>query len=104
VKSPRDGLSLIAFKLDPELLEAMDSARGRRGRSEFIREALAATLQKMGVPLSPNAETVPDRVFTHRAKVQNSGLDERSSPFSAPPKNGPVGTGSTSPFTGKKRP
>ena len=54
----------------------IDSARGRRGRSEFIRDALAACLTRMGIPLSPGAGSVPDRVFTHHAKVGKSSLNE----------------------------
>lgn len=50
------GQTLVAFSLDKELEKAIDSARGGKSRSQFIREALA---MKLGVSL--HLAEAPDR-------------------------------------------
>lgn len=65
----RNGLSLIAFKLDRELLEEIDRARGRLGRSAFIRDAIAADLKARGVKVAEEITGVPDRAYRHHVQI-----------------------------------
>lgn len=54
--------TLVAFPLDVGLLGAVDQARGRGSRSQFIREALASYLRSMGHPIPESVVVAPDRV------------------------------------------
>ena len=48
---PRENQTLIAIRLDPQLLEALDFCRRakRQSRSEFIREAIYELVKGQGV-------------------------------------------------------
>jgi len=54
-------LTLLPFKLDPKLLDAVDQTRGVRSRSHFIREALVKALRDAGVEISDSMIYPPDR-------------------------------------------
>lgn len=51
----------LAFKTDPGLIRAVDAARGRVNRSQFIREAIAEKLEAMGRGVSDRLVYAPDR-------------------------------------------
>lgn len=48
---PRDNQTLIAIRLDPQLLAAVDKKRGknRQSRSEFVREAIYNAVKDLGL-------------------------------------------------------
>jgi hypothetical protein len=53
---------LIAFPLDEALLDEVESARGAKSRSQFIREALAHYLHhELGIQVKKGIENAPDR-------------------------------------------
>lgn len=56
------GQTLVTFYLDEEFLRALDRARGRKTRSQFIREAVFREIQASGVRIDPNLIFPPDRV------------------------------------------
>ena len=51
----------LNFKVDPELIKALDSARGRVNRSLFIRQAIAEKLSSLGVTIDEDLIFPPDR-------------------------------------------
>jgi hypothetical protein len=60
----RANQTLIAIRLDPDLLAAVDSKRqaGRRSRSQFIRDAIFQAVRDTGIPA--DAAYPQDRVGT----------------------------------------
>jgi hypothetical protein len=62
---------LIAFPLDEALLDEVESARGAKSRSQFIREALTHYLHhELGVQVREGLQNAPDRAGKkHRPKV-----------------------------------
>jgi hypothetical protein len=78
--------TLIAFSLNGELLRGLDAARGRKNRSEFIREAIAGELKRQGIALPPGAESVNDRVRIQRyPESAASGAELNEKPNSSSP-------------------
>jgi hypothetical protein len=60
--------TLITCPLDADFLAEIDRARGRKNRSQFLREAIAEKLNGMGFRVSEDMVFPPDRVSV-RAKV-----------------------------------
>jgi hypothetical protein len=56
------GQTLIAFAVDSAFLAEIDSARGVRSRSEFVRSALYRELVARGTALPRGIQSAPDRV------------------------------------------
>ena len=75
---PRENQTLIAIRLDPELLAAVDASRAatRRSRSQFIRDAIFAAVGVRG--LSSDIAYPQDRVGAAKGgrpkKAQLKGL------------------------------
>lgn len=53
--------TLITCPMDAELLQEIEGARGRKSRSQFIREAIAEKLRAMGFKVSEDLVFPPDR-------------------------------------------
>ena len=51
----------ISFWLDSQLLRDIDIARGRKDRSQFIREAIAEKLTRMGIRIPESLIYAPAR-------------------------------------------
>jgi hypothetical protein len=52
---------LIALRVDPQLLAEIDAKRGRKSRSEFLRDAVYAELEAQGTSLPSSITAAPDR-------------------------------------------
>lgn len=80
-------LKLLPFKLDPHLIEKIDEARGSKSRSFFMREALAAYLNSLGIPVSDDMIYAPDRTggisYASTLPTSNSRLNEDPAPYSS---------------------
>lgn len=73
----RAGQVFIGLQADAELIRDLDRARGRTDRSQFIREAIADKLKKMGI-------AVPDDLVypPARARVIQFVGDNKPAPIS----------------------
>jgi len=58
----RAGQKLIGCQADETLIAQIDAARGRKGRSFFLREALAEKLRQMGYEVSDDLVYAPDPI------------------------------------------
>jgi hypothetical protein len=58
----REGQTFIGCQVDEMLLSEIEGARGRKGRSQFVREAIAEKLSKMGFVVNDKMVFPPDRV------------------------------------------
>jgi len=58
----REGQKLIGCQADETLIAQIDAARGRKGRSFFLREALAEKLRQMGYEVSDDLVYAPDPI------------------------------------------
>ena len=58
----RSGQKLIGCQADEALIAQIDAARGRKGRSFFLREALAEKLRQMGFEVSDDLVYAPDPI------------------------------------------
>ena len=71
----RAGQVFIGFQADAELIRDLDRARGRTDRSQFVKEAIADKLKKMGI-------VVPDDLVYPPARARVIGFvgdDNRAS-------------------------
>src|ERR1043166_235519 len=57
----RAGQVFIGFQADAELIRDLDRARGRTDRSQFVREAIADKLKKMGIAVPDDLVYPPAR-------------------------------------------
>lgn len=57
----REGQMFVGFQADKDLIAELDRARGRKDRSLFIREAIAAKLRDMGIKVPETLIYPPDR-------------------------------------------
>src|ERR1041384_8285455 len=57
----RAGQVFIGFQADAELIRDLDRARGRTDRSQFVGEAIADKLKKMGIPVPDDLVYPPAR-------------------------------------------
>ena len=56
--------TLIAFALKADLLNGLDAGREKteQNRSDFIRDAIANEVTRLGIPLAKKSARMPDRV------------------------------------------
>jgi metal-responsive CopG/Arc/MetJ family transcriptional regulator len=57
----RAGQVFIGLQADAELIRDLDRARGRTDRSQFVREAIADKLKKMGIAVPDDLVYPPAR-------------------------------------------
>ena len=57
----KPGQTFIGCQIDEALLALLDKARGRRGRSLFLREAIAEKLGESGYKIAEDLIYPPDR-------------------------------------------
>ena len=69
---------LVAFPVEKELLDIVDRQRGRESRSQFIRDALAAYLERMGIRVDDSMVAAPDRAGKRHAATLAAMLAEDS--------------------------
>lgn len=62
--------TLIAFPVEENLFAEVESARGRKSRSQWCREAVVEKLQRMGFDVPEDLMYPPDR--SRRIVVKNS--------------------------------
>lgn len=70
------GQQLLGFWADQELLGLIDDARGSRSRSQFLRDAIAAELDRIGVAFDRAITSPPDRARRGGKAKQNLGNEE----------------------------
>jgi hypothetical protein len=64
--------TLISCPMDADLLSEIDGKRGRKSRSQFIREALAEKLKSLGIAVPDSLIYPPDRV-SKKVKIKQTG-------------------------------
>lgn len=78
----RAGQVFIGLQIDSLLGAEMDRARGLKDRSQFVREAIAEKLKKMGVSVPERSLHAPPRahvIQVHHGTGNNYSLNEEAS-------------------------
>lgn len=64
-----NGQSFVGFWADEKFCEKLDEARGRRARSQFLRDALAEYLRRRGFKVEEGELLAPDRMGKGGPKI-----------------------------------
>ena len=81
----RAGQKLIGCQADEALIAQIDAARGRKGRSFFLREALAEKLRQMGFEVSDDLVYAPDPIRSVIIAEQSGSYNTQTTNFSTSP-------------------
>jgi len=99
-----DGQTLIAAALDAEMLALMDSMRGGKSRSQYLREAIAEKLEGMGHKIPGEWINAPDRarpLINATQKIKGKGAKGIQTIYHSPSASTPQRGASTA-KAGKK--
>ena len=79
------GQKLIGCQADETLISQIDAARGRKGRSFFLREAIAEKLRQMGYEVSDDLVYAPDPIRSAIVAEQGGSYNTMNNHLSTSP-------------------